>query len=391
MTSENVVNKEEMQEYQKQLIEGVQGVLSSDKWKEYLTVQSKFHKFSFNNTIMILLQNPSATMVMGKKKWNDLNREVIVGEEPIKVFAPKFKTYNKDNKGKQKVEISKFSKGDVLNVKGEIIKQDFKGKNGYGIYLMEIDQMNYDDMTGYLRVVSATEELEIGGIYRLDGVIDTYKNLKQLKVTDIECLGKASKKAKGQILTGFQLVDLYDLSQTEGDDLPEICEDITGDSEQAQLILDILPKIVDIPIVEEDIEHNGYFSPSEQKIGIKMSLSLNHKAKTGIHEYSHYVMDKLKAGGLDLSKYTKDTKTKKGLYAVEEVIVESIAFMVCKYYNIDTSKYSFEYVASWSGNVSKVKEVGGLIQKYFSKIIEKMEAAKNEILGIDTELQAEAM
>ena len=392
MAKEYVENNEEMLEYQKQLVEGVQGVLTSDKWLEYLTVQSKFHKFSFNNTIMILIQNAKASKVMGRKKWNELNRDVIDGEQPIKVFAPKFKYYNKENKGKKKAEISKFEKGELLNVKGEIVKQEFKGKKGYGIYLMEIDQLNYDDITGYLRVVSHSEELEIGSIYRLDGVIDTYKNLKQLKITDIDLIGKVNQKSKGQVLTGFQLVDIYDISQTEGEELQEICEDITGDSEQAKLILDILPKLVDIPIIEEDIDYNGYFIP-DQNIGIKKSLSLNHKAKTGIHEYSHYVLYKLKSGGLDLSKYTTDTKATKGLYAVEEVIVESIAYMVCKYFGIDTSNYSFEYVASWSGgNVSRVKEVGGLIQKYFSKIIDKMEAAKAELLGIeDTELQAEAM
>lgn len=392
MAKAYVENNEEILEYQKQLIEGVQGVLSSEKWLEYLIVQSKFRRFSFNNTIMIMLQNPNATKIMGMKKWNELNRYVMEGEQPIKIFAPKFKYYNKENKGKKKAKISKFTKGDLLNVKGEIVKQEFKGKNGYGIYLMEIDQLNYDDITGYIKVVSASEALEIGSIYRIDGVIDTYKNLKQLAITDIEFIGKVNKKSKGQVLIGFQLVDIYDISQTMGEDLPDICEDIAGDSEQAKLILDIVPELVDIPIIEEDLDYNGYFIP-EQNIGIKKSLSLNHKAKTVIHEYSHYVLYKLKAGGLDLTKYIINAKATNDLYAVEEIVVESIAFMVCKYFGIDTSNYSFEYVASWSsGNVSRVKKVGGLIQKYFSKIIDKMEAAKCEMLGIENiELQNEAM
>lgn len=380
--------KIEMKEFQKQLIEGVQGVLSSEKWQMYLNTQRRFHKFSFNNTIMIMLQNSEATKLLGRKQWLELNREIKEDENPIKIFAPKVRSYNKQNKGKRKVELSNYNKGESINVKGEIIKCDFKGKKGYGIYVMEIDQFNYDDLTGYIRIVSF-EELKIGGIYRVDGIIDTYKNLNQLKLNDAEYLGMCTNNLKGQVITGFHLVDVYDISQTSGEDLPRICENIEGDSEQAQLILDIIAQIIDIPLVEEDMTCNGYFSPNNPKIGIKKSLSLDHKAKTSIHEYAHYVVYKLKKGGLDLSKYTIDSENSKALYAVEECIVESIAFMVCKHFNLDTSNYSFEYIASWSGgNIANVKEVGGIIQKYYSKIIDKMETARTNILELEIEKQA---
>lgn len=82
--------KQRLAQIQQELENGVNSLSSADSWKSYLTVQARFHKYSFNNTILILLQCPHATHVAGMKTWNKLNRKVSKGSKGIVIFAPRF-------------------------------------------------------------------------------------------------------------------------------------------------------------------------------------------------------------------------------------------------------------------------------------------------------------
>lgn len=290
MVKKNMNNyKQHIEEYQKKLEEGIKSFLSSEKWSEYLKVQARFHKYSFNNIIMIILQKPDATRVAGYNTWKKLGRQVKKGEKAIKILAPLTKKYEKEKL-----------------VDGEMV----------------------------------TEE-----------------------VTEVY---------------GFKLVNVFDISQTEGEELPELCLELMGNSKQAKSLIKALEKIIDIPIKEEEMGYNGYFLPKpieKRMIGLRKGMSLNQKAKTLTHEYAHYFLAlKKDKGVLNLKEFTEGTEDYEGLYAVEEVIVESIAFVVSQYFGLDTSEYSFEYVTSWAkGDINNIKKVGGLIQRYSQEIIDKLE------------------
>jgi hypothetical protein len=278
------MDSEKLKEYQDMLTEGVQNVLSSDNWMHYLTIQSQFHSYSFNNVIMIMFQCPSATKIAGFNTWKKMGRYVKKGETSIKVFAPSTKT----------IEVEKVNKG--------------------------------------------------------------FENTIEKKT----------------FISGFHLTSVFDISQTDGEDLPCICKRIQGNDANARSLIDALTGVIDIPIVIEDMDSNGYFSPTNMKIGIHKDLSINHKAKTLAHEYGHYLVRKK---GIDLNELLDDNEgSRSDLYGIEEIIVESSAFIVGQYYGLDTSEYSFEYITSWSGgDQSKIKKLGSTIQKLASEIITETE------------------
>lgn len=210
----------------------------------------------------------------------------------------------------------------------------------------------------------------------------------------------ATKEQKGKIARGlievykgsyYPILTVFDVSQTEGKELPTLCKQIQGDSEEAQLIIDMVTEICDIPIKIEKIPYNGCFYPQDLEIHLKHGLGKIHQAKTLIHEFSHYYVYNEKNKGLDLSEYLVDSNGHRALYAVEEIIVESIAYITGQHFGIDTSEYSFEYITSWSkGDVSKIKKVCSLIQKFSQDLIEKMSKARTSLIGEEeSELESE--
>lgn len=281
-----------LREAQEMLDKGISDVLTSDKWKEYLKVQAKFHHYSFNNAILIAMQFPDATRVAGFNTWKDLGRYVQKGEKGIRIFAPMIKNKEVEENGERETR---------------------------------------------------------------------------------------------RVLVGFRMVNVFDVSQTQGKDLPVICATLQGDSEEAGMLFDALMQIIDIPVKQEPISNgHGYFSPSRLIIALKEGDPKTQQAKTIIHEGSHYEMYKLKKEGLDLGQFLEDSEEGNGLYAVEEVIVESTAFIVSQCFGLDTGKYSFEYIANWSGgDKSKIKRVGEIIQKLSSQMINKVESILSETKETD--------
>lgn len=171
-------------------------------------------------------------------------------------------------------------------------------------------------------------------------------------------------------LYGFKYVNVFDIAQTEvisdlEDGFKTICNELKGNSENAQKLICSIKDICPIKIIEEDIQSGakGYYNSSKNLIAIKTGVSPIQYAKTLVHEYSHYLMTN--KGFRE--KINNDR-------ALEEVIVESVAFVVNSYHGIDTSEYSFEYVTSWSnGEADKVKQVADIIQKLSKLIIGQVE------------------
>lgn len=143
---------------------------------------------------------------------------------------------------------------------------------------------------------------------------------------------------------GFRIVYVYDLSQTEGREFPSLSVDeLTGDIENFDRIFSAVESISPVPIeYREPQASKGCYNHLEQKIYINSGMSHVQTIKTAIHETAHALLHALPVkNGKIVGKPDKDQHTR-------EVEAESVAYVVCQHFGIDTSDYSFAYVTSWS-------------------------------------------
>ncbi len=261
---------EKIKEITNRLEQGIQDLFDSDRFKEYLRVMSKFHDYSFNNTLLIAMQKPDATFVAGYTSWKkDYGRQVVSHAKSIKVLAP--------SPYKVKREVDKI---DPMTQKPVI------GKDGKPV----------------------KEETEI-------------------------------------TVPAFKVVSVFDVSQTEGKELPTIgVDELTGDVEQYADFFKATEQASPAPVGFEKIESGakGYYSQTEKRIAINEGMSELQNLKTLIHEIAH-----AKLHDIDLNAPAKEQADRPDR-RTREVQAESIAYAVCQHYGLDTSDYSFAYVAKWS-------------------------------------------
>ena len=261
---------EKIKEITDRLEQGIQDLFDSDRFKEYLRVMSKFHDYSFNNTLLIAMQKPDATLVAGYTSWKkDYGRQVVSHAKSIKVLAP--------SPYKVKREVDKI---DPQTQKPVI------GKDGKPI----------------------KEETEI-------------------------------------TVPAFKVVSVFDVSQTEGKELPTIgVDELTGDVEQYADFFKATEQASPVPVGFEKIESGakGYYSQTDKRIAINEGMSELQNLKTLIHEIAH-----AKLHDIDLNAPAKEQADRPDR-RTREVQAESIAYTVCQHYGLDTSDYSFAYVAEWS-------------------------------------------
>ena len=172
----------------------------------------------------------------------------------------------------------------------------------------------------------------------------------------------------------FKATYVFDISQTSGKELPEYVQDLEGEIEPEQMkaVFDALCRAVGIPITFEDLpgDAHGYYSNSEDKIVIQTGMSDAQTVKTGIHECAHKLLhDK----NLEIATVHSDRSGR-------EVQAESVAFIVAEHFGLDTSEYSFPYIAGWSKGKPSEE-----LSKYLSEI---QEAAKMLVTAITDGLTA---
>lgn len=145
----------------------------------------------------------------------------------------------------------------------------------------------------------------------------------------------------------FKIATVFDVSQTDGKELPTITSKLTGDVEQYEDFFKSLEKVSPVPIAFEKIARNGvkgYFSPKEQRIALNEGESQLQSIKTLVHEISHAKLHNTEQDSTSQNKELTSRRSSK------EVEAESIAYTVCQYYGLDTSEYSFGYIAGWSSD-----------------------------------------
>lgn len=176
----------------------------------------------------------------------------------------------------------------------------------------------------------------------------------------------------------FRKVTVFDVSQTSGKELPSICQELKGESLNSKNIIKAIEKISEVPVRYENIPGGpkGYYSRKENVIAVKEGMSLDQTVKTLIHEYAHSNLHSTpESASLDR--------------ATKEVQAESVAFIVSNKFGVDTSEYSFEYLASWSSGkeLSELKESLDIIQKSANKIITGIEKELSKELVQDQDLK----
>ena len=185
--------------------------------------------------------------------------------------------------------------------------------------------------------------------------------------------GKPVKETVEKEMIGYHTVTVFDVSQTYGKELPEIpMSMLSGKVPNYKRFFDALKKVSPVPIDFETIEGsaNGYYSFADKRIAIKKDMSEAQTIKTTIHEISH-----AKLHDLDL-KTTEDKQKLPYDKQTREVQAESVSYCVCQHYGLDTSSYSFGYVAGWSSGkeTAELKASLNVIRKTAAEIITDVDA-----------------
>ena len=186
----------------------------------------------------------------------------------------------------------------------------------------------------------------------------------------IKILAPIFKKVKNeetdeekQVLVAFKVVNVFDVAQTDGKELPDICKEIRTSSEVADQIIDGLFQVAKekgIPVeTYETGDAHGWYQPREHRIGLK-NAAADQFAKTFLHEMAHAM-----------------TWEKGQAYAEGELIAEGTAYVVAQYFGLESGSYSFEYVAAWASRAEAeaLKKVASTIQKTSDALINRLENA----------------
>ena len=351
---------QQVREITDKLEQGIKELFESERFKEYLRTMSKFYHYSFSNTLLIAMQKPEATYVAGYTSWQrNFDRQVMKGEKGIKILAP---APYKAKEEREKIDPS--TQKPILDADGKPV----------------------------------TETVEV-------------------------------------MRPAFKVVSVFDISQTDGKELPDIIVDeLSGSVENYAAFFEALKQESPAPIAFEDIPGGakGYFSPVENRIAIQEGMSEIQTIKTAIHEIAHaklHSIDRpepepswkivmISDGGTKrdfLSGFASETEAneaaeREGWRFVDEnrfewrleveedtsavqemrkdrhtkeVEAESVAYTVCQRYGIETSDYSFGYIAGWSSD-KETKELKGsleTIRKTAAEMIDSIDAKLKVLLA----------
>lgn len=307
-------NAQQVREITDKLEQGIKELFESEKFKEYLTTMSKFYNYSFNNTLLIAMQKPDATLIAGYTSWQrNFDRHVMKGEKGIKILAP---APYKAQEEREKIDPA--TQKPVLDADGKPV----------------------------------TETVEV-------------------------------------MRPAFKVVSVFDVSQTDGKELPDIAVDeLTGSVENYAAFFEALKQESPVPISFEDIPGGakGYFSHAENRIAIQEGMSEIQTVKTAIHEIAHAKLHAINPDEKVAPEERKDRHTK-------EVEAESVAYTVCQRYGIETSDYSFGYIAGWSSDKDTKELKGSLetIRSTAAEMIESIDAKLKVLLAEKSQEQTQEM
>ncbi len=300
--ADNQTEKQKVQELSDKLERGLTELFNSESYKNYLSTMSKFHNYSFNNTLLIAMQKPEASLVAGYKAWQkNFERHVNKGEKAIRILAPA-----------------------PYKIKEERDKID-----------------------------PVTQEI----------------------ILDRD--GNPQKEEVEITIPAFRAVSVFDVSQTDGKPIPQLeAKELLSDVEGYQDMIHAVEAVSPVPIEMEEIagESKGYFDREARRIAVQENMSESQTLKTMIHEVAH---SKLHNHNKEVEQYEQARKDRN----TKEVEAESIAYTVCQHFGVDTSEYSFGYIAGWSSgkDTKELKSSMDTIRRTASELITGIEEQLEEI------------
>jgi len=299
--------QEKIRQITERLEQGVHQIFESDNYKAYLRTMAKFHNYSLNNTILIAMQKPDASLVAGYVSWQkDHDRHVKKGEKGIQIIAP-------------------------------------------APYKVKQERDALDPVTGRPQT-------------------DAHGNPMK-EVVEVE-------------YQSFRVATVFDISQTEGKELPSIgVSELNGSVEGYQAVFDALKASCPVPIAFEDISSGakGYYHTEDHRIALQEGMSQMQTIKTLVHEMSHERMH-----SHEREKPVEERLSRRSM----EVEAESVAFVVGSALSaehpelkLDFSDYSFGYIAGWSSGkeTAELKASLGRIQATASEMISEIEGHLQEL------------
>ena len=181
--------------------------------------------------------------------------------------------------------------------------------------------------------------------------------------------GEPVKEVVEVKVNAFKPVSTFDISQTEGEPVPRLgVDELTGSVEGYATLMEAIKQASPVPISFENIESGakGYYQVEENRIAIQEGMSEVQTVKTALHEASHASLHNKEAMNADSDKKSRNQK---------ECEAESVAYVVCQHYGIDTSEYSFPYVAGWSSDkeIPELKASLDTIRRAASDLIVKID------------------
>ena len=285
------VHGKDMDSIMQSLESGVEELFTSNRYQEYLKTMAKFHNYSFNNTMLIAMQRPDATLVTSYKNWQSMGRQVMKGEKGITIIAP--------------APYKKMKEKEVLD-----------------------------------------------------------ENQRPIMGTD----GKPKTEKVEVTVPHFKAVTVFDIAQTSGEPIQTLAPELlTAAVQDFDSFMQAIQKISPVPIRFDEIDGNanGYYHNADKEIVIKKGLSESQTLKTAIHETAHAKLhdrEIMESLGVEKDRLTK------------EVEAESVAYCVCSSFGLDTSDYSFPYIAGWSSSreMKEMKASMDVIRKTAGEMIDQL-------------------
>ena len=285
------VQGKDMDSIMQSLESGVEELFTSNRYQEFLKTMAKFHNYSFNNTMLIAMQRPDATLVTSYKNWQSMGRQVMKGEKGITIIAP--------------APYKKMKEKEVLD-----------------------------------------------------------ENQRPIMGTD----GKPKTEKVEVTVPHFKAVTVFDIAQTSGEPIQTLTPELlTAAVQDFDSFMQAIQKISPVPIRFDEIDGNanGYYHNADKEIVIKKGLSESQTLKTAIHETAHAKLhdrEIMESLGVEKDRLTK------------EVEAESVAYCVCSSFDLDTSDYSFPYIAGWSSSreMKEMKASMDVIRKTAGEMIDQL-------------------
>lgn len=285
------VQGKDMDSIMQSLESGVEELFTSNRYQEFLKTMAKFHNYSFNNTMLIAMQRPDATLVTSYKNWQSMGRQVMKGEKGITIIAP--------------APYKKMKEKEVLD-----------------------------------------------------------ENQRPIMGTD----GKPKTEKVEVTVPHFKAVTVFDIAQTTGEPIQTLAPELlTAAVQDFDSFMQAIQKISPVPIRFDEIDGNanGYYHNADKEIVIKKGLSESQTLKTAIHETAHAKLhdrEIMESLGVEKDRLTK------------EVEAESVAYCVCSSFGLDTSDYSFPYIAGWSSSreMKEMKASMDVIRKTAGEMIDQL-------------------